>query len=416
MKKIIYFLSAFMLTLSMQSCFQEDKELFDRPTALRVEEAAQEIKSLLESSPNGWLLEYYTGKQYSGGGYNMLMNFKDGRVDVSSDIAPADSVSHSSWDIKKDQGIVISIDTYNEIFHAMSNPSSSAVDGQEADYEFVVLRQTQDSIYVRGKKFGNKMVLTRIADGTNWKDYIEKSRQVVDSIADYYKTKAGTEFHIDYANRRFYIGNDAVGKAFRAVPEGIIFQDTINIDGQTISSLNMNTKTCNMSNDVLGTINYEIKPLSNYLKDGTWYISTGKISPLVSSYCKYAAAGMKTRGFSFGYLSFGPIGNLWCINVGLLRNSDYNLFNAYYSYTMTGTNTIKLTNGTSDQYGNGDFVNENLGGEYMFGMFGTGSDSSTWKLTTDNTKRPTYIHWEDSSNPRRYFNVVRDMITFPFGE
>ena len=39
-----------------------------------------EYKALLESNENGWLFEYYPQKDQAYGGYNYILQFKDGYV------------------------------------------------------------------------------------------------------------------------------------------------------------------------------------------------------------------------------------------------------------------------------------------------------------------------------------------------
>ena len=80
MKKILLGSAVALATLSLQSCLTDDKELFDESAANRIEAVVAADKQLLESATNGWQLHYYTGKQYTGGGYTMFVKFKDGKA------------------------------------------------------------------------------------------------------------------------------------------------------------------------------------------------------------------------------------------------------------------------------------------------------------------------------------------------
>ena len=82
----------------------------------------------------------------------MFMKFKSGKAYVSSDIAPGSMVTSSSYDVISDRGPVITFNTYNMIMHYLASPSMSNVEGEQGDYEFVITKTTQDSIYVKGKK------------------------------------------------------------------------------------------------------------------------------------------------------------------------------------------------------------------------------------------------------------------------
>ena len=124
------------VSFTMQSCLHDNEETFDRSAAERIDDAVSNAKNILLSADNGWHLEYYLGIDYAYGGYNFLINFgSDGKASVASEIAPSDMTTSSSWDIVKDQGPVLTFDTYNEIMHYLAQPYQDDVDGLEGDYE-----------------------------------------------------------------------------------------------------------------------------------------------------------------------------------------------------------------------------------------------------------------------------------------
>ena len=61
MKKRFLYLMLAVVAFSMQSCLHDDNDVFDKSAAERIDEAVANAKSVLESSPNGWHLEYYLG-------------------------------------------------------------------------------------------------------------------------------------------------------------------------------------------------------------------------------------------------------------------------------------------------------------------------------------------------------------------
>ena len=71
----------------------------------------------------------------------------NGKAYASSDIAPADSVATSSYDVIKDKGPVLTFNTENGIMHFLAQPYQNDVDGEQGDYEFVIMRTTNDSIF-----------------------------------------------------------------------------------------------------------------------------------------------------------------------------------------------------------------------------------------------------------------------------
>lgn len=183
MKKFFTYMILAATTLLSQSCLFEDKELFEDSAAQRLDKATAETRELLESSPNGWLLEYYLGSEYSHGGFNFLVRFENGKASVSGEIAsPVTWVETSSYGIVRDQGIVISFDTYNPIFHHLCEPQQSQVDGYEGDFELVVLSMDNDKIEVKGKKWGNHMTLTRMPEDKTWEETLNEIKEISDNI------------------------------------------------------------------------------------------------------------------------------------------------------------------------------------------------------------------------------------------
>lgn len=193
MKKILFSLWLVGAALTLQSCLHDDDEVFDTPAAQRIEETVQADKALLESAPNGWLFEYYLGEEAQYGGYTYLVRFENGKAYVSGDLADADLVTSSSYDVVKDMGPVLTFNTYNEIMHFNSQPYQDMVDGYEGDYEFLILSATQDSIKLKGKKWGNHMLLTRLPESVVWEDYLNEVDSIKNIINYTYGIHAGTD-------------------------------------------------------------------------------------------------------------------------------------------------------------------------------------------------------------------------------
>ena len=278
MKKIILGTALAFVALTMTSCLHDNEELFDTPAAERLEQAVKADKELLESAANGWQMRYYTGRDYTGGGYTMYMKFKNGKASVSSDIAPASMVTTSSYDVTKDQGPVLTFNTYNVILHYLAQPYQSDVDGEQGDYEFVITRTTQDSIYVTGKKWGNKFVMTRVPADQSWKESINKMQSIIYAMPFSYMPAASTSEQdrvmIDPTLRRIYIGDDVVdGVPFYMTTEGIAMQTPVTIAGKEVSELKYNAtaKTLTSADGALtlnNTLPAGYRPMSEFV--GTW--------------------------------------------------------------------------------------------------------------------------------------------------
>lgn len=75
-KNIIYSLLLALSLIGLQSCLHDDTKLFDKPTAVRLDQAVKETRELLEGADAGWQLNYYTGRNYSNGANTLLFKFK----------------------------------------------------------------------------------------------------------------------------------------------------------------------------------------------------------------------------------------------------------------------------------------------------------------------------------------------------
>lgn len=229
MKKFLLYIMVLAGMMSMQSCLHDDKELFGESAADRLDHATEETRQILESSESGWALQYYLGDEYTGGGCTYLVKFKNGKADVSLDIADPSEVTHSSYDVIKDQGPVLTFNTYNALMHYFANPTTDGTtDG--GDFEFVIMNVTNDEIDLKGRTTGNKMKLVRLPEGTDWATYINSISEFEQNMFSSYKliTDGKTEGVVtfDMDERRFsYISSDStvsITSPFCVTPNGVV--------------------------------------------------------------------------------------------------------------------------------------------------------------------------------------------------
>ncbi len=175
MKKIYYLLYLATAVL-FAACTNEEDDLFDTSSALRADAAIAADTKILTDAANGWMMEYFPEAQQSYGGYNVLLKFgTDGKVTVASELYENSDITTSLYSVKQSAGIVLSFDTYNEIFHFFSDPSDPAgVGGNgyglEGDYDFLILEATAEKVTLKGKKTGGIAVLTPMKE--DWEEYI----------------------------------------------------------------------------------------------------------------------------------------------------------------------------------------------------------------------------------------------------
>lgn len=251
MKKIIFALAVALASFGLQSCSLHDEtDVFGKPAAERVDEAIQSDKQLLESAQNGWKLTYYTGEEYSGGGYTYLIKFHDGNATVAGDMAgKSDSTCTSSYNVIADESIVLTFDTHNPLIHKFGTPTSSSISGEEGDYEFVVLDVTQDSIFLKGRKWGNKMVMSRIPENVSWTAQLDSIQQVADGV--YYNNRLvyqndsiGTFWFDDYTRRAVMrVNGDSISMPYTVTTTGVKLMDPVIVKNQTLQEFTFNKDT-----------------------------------------------------------------------------------------------------------------------------------------------------------------------------
>lgn len=274
MKNIINSILIGTAVLGLSACsLHDDTELFGEPAAERLEKNVAADKTLLESAANGWELHLWTGKDYSGGGYTYFMKFANDKVTVSSDIAPANMKTTSSYDVISDQGPVLTVNTYNEVFHYLAEPSMDDDDGEQQDYEFVIMRTTNDSIYLRGKKWGNHMVMTRVAESTSWEDEINKIQQMDDDLMRTFSLVEGNDTlgGVSLGDDRILTYTDKSG--YKKIPyyvstKGITLLQPLEVNGKALQELDYDADDMSLNPDgaTAQGLKLSVKLPKNYMK------------------------------------------------------------------------------------------------------------------------------------------------------
>ena len=123
MKKILNILMILALTVVYTSCSNEVDDVFDKSSALRIQEALKNYKTILTTPANGWLMEYYGNTDY--GGYNMFVKFSDNdMVEVANEVYGAGKTATSHYKLEQSGGVILSFDEFNEVFHFFSDPDN----------------------------------------------------------------------------------------------------------------------------------------------------------------------------------------------------------------------------------------------------------------------------------------------------
>lgn len=160
MKKLLIFS---LFSALFVSCLKEEDDKFSQSASERLEAAVAEAKTALQSAANGWHMEIYPAADCIYGGYNVFLKFNaDGTVVAASENFAASQTATSYYTVEGESGAVLSFDTYNDIFHFYSSPSTGAEQGigtanggLEGDSDFVVMEASPEFIKLKGRKSGN---------------------------------------------------------------------------------------------------------------------------------------------------------------------------------------------------------------------------------------------------------------------
>ena len=219
MKKI-FRISALLMILPLvaTSCFKnEEDDIFDNSAAERLNEASSEYAKILTDKGGKWAMEYFASESMQGFVY--VMTFRpNGTVTISGEnpyigavitgngqTSMAYGSADSQWDIIRDNGPVLSFSSYNKYFHLFSTPEDilgSAFGtglsgrGYEGDYEFTLMKYSNDTLYIDGKKRALSMIMTRLPEDTDDRTYLD---EIVAEKGKYFSSKIPRVF-VAYPN------------------------------------------------------------------------------------------------------------------------------------------------------------------------------------------------------------------------
>lgn len=306
MKNKFLYIYSLWIALIFVSCSSHEDEVFDKSASQRIAEAVNIDNEVLESATNGWELHYYTGKDYSRNGYTFLVKFKNGKAIVAADFAGSDSTSTSKYELKRDRGVILTFNTFNEIMHEMAQAFPSNVDGEQGDYEFLILKATRDSVLLKGKKWDNHMTMTRLPDNVNWKERLDSIINIEENIPSLFTIKGRNNetlgrMILDGSTRQL---TGTIGDAQTPFSTIVSFSNNkmvlaqnIKIDGKEYSSFNFNNNISTLTNGDIkleGEFPENFKPMSFW--EGLWRINNTSGNILLEL--------VKTRGRLVGTLIF----------------------------------------------------------------------------------------------------------------
>lgn len=248
MKKLKYIGMAVCMVFCASACINEEEDLFNESAAQRMNKAVNTNSELLESSAEGWVMDFYPSDG-SMGGFTHTVVFKDGTASMTSEVTLSNSSTGESWpagtivkslyQVKAEQECLLTFDTYNLLFHFWSEPrGSDSPSGYQSDYEFAFKKVGNDTILLKGKKYGNRMQLIRLKEPAA--DYLNKVMAVAETMAASPRMRlvvAGKEYSCFLINKQFTCEvegeEEEISMAYIFTENGIRLYEPLTINGVT---------------------------------------------------------------------------------------------------------------------------------------------------------------------------------------
>ena len=423
MKKIYHLALMLMAFFALASCTPTVDDVFDKSSAERISTTTDENMQVLTGATNGWVMQYYAGSLY--GGYNVLCKFNaDQTVTASSEMVAPDSVFTSHFKLEQSQGIVLSFDAHNPIFHYFSdphNPDNIGEDGKgmEGDFEFRVLKANADSVILQGKKHNRRIVMTPLASNVTWKDYLTKIEEIEEKMTfKYFNYIVGTDtvriapsYHTMPIPNTDKDGNTAdVDVNYIYTLDGIQLYKPYEINGNTITGFKYNANGSNLfSENSNGNIflGEAVVPLSEQLISGDWYLKMSAMGKLGQKYwgvipdiqqqlgeeLKMTALTTVSGRFGFYFVS-GKYAGFIHIDYTLIDDSHIQL-------KVPGT-------GTS----NGTWYLTNAHYNYLVEPFGY-TKARTFEVKGNDPKSPTELTLTEIGNADNVITIFASPISAP---
>lgn len=245
------------------ACSNEEDNVFSDSAANRLTLSITDYSDLLKSSKDGWAMQFFPS-ELEMGGIAMTAKFDGSEVELRSEnsisyngqsIATGSPVQ-SMYSVKSEQGIILTFNTYNVLLHYYSQPKDpDDVDGYASDYEFVFQRVSEgrDSIFLKGKKYGNMMTLVKLSSDAE--KYISNVHSVDTAVAMLPRTKfvvGEKKHHISFNGHKLILTpegeseENAITLPYVYNDKGFRLYEPLVLDGKSYSNFEYNAENGNI--------------------------------------------------------------------------------------------------------------------------------------------------------------------------
>lgn len=403
------------------SCTSGVEDVFDKPAAERVADAISEDMQVLTSATNGWKMEYYAMEDY--GGYNVLCKFNaDSTATVESDKRGPGQSYTSHFKIDQSQGVILSFDEYNPIFHLFSDPGdplqvSIPGKGMEGDFEFRVMSVTQDTIVLKGKKHEQTIVMSRLADNFNWDDFLGDVATTENNMSAgvYNMVIGGDTLRVTPYYRSLNFVDPATGNTimmpYIQTPTGFQLKDTLNYAGKVITGFAFSGDGIylNPADPTVKLLPVTV-PIAQQFVNGLWYIKKTNLGEYAQPYWDIVDEAAEATGYPLNEAMFGNVNFSSGLKFGLMFDGGDGYYGMYtYDCMIVSDDEVALE--FNGRYTYGGLLNLNDYG-FIYGTFPFGYDSRTFKLTTDNVANPSYVTLTDESDPTNVITLSASEVPY----
>lgn len=251
--KIIVFALIALPALVLQSCLKDDDDKFSESASARMDTYLSEAQQALMNAPYGWALDYYPESSQSYGGYEYTVKFGADSAAVRFENAFSDGEQISLYSMKKNDGPVLSFDTYNSFIHYFATPSSDLNEGYNGDFEFVIDSIGEDKVKVHGTRNHNVLYFRKLTESAA--TYMEK---VVETGDNFLLGSAALSIGGEAVNASFDVSDrqvvfatatDTIQTAYTYTDKGLRFYQPVTINGVTVEELTYDDDALTLTGD-----------------------------------------------------------------------------------------------------------------------------------------------------------------------
>lgn len=432
MKKIFWLLLA--LPFIFQSCLKDDEDIFPDSAADRMDKALKQDKEVLVGATNGWIMEYFPEKTQKYGGYTILVKFDaNDEVTVSTERGGAGVTETSMYALIGDSGPVLSLNTHNSLFHYFSEPKNPdgigpADSGMAGDYEFLILEATPEKVTLKGKKTGNRIIMTPIAADTDWKELMQQylDTDAKDMAQAYAVNISGVEASASVSYRTITVtypgeNNEVVRStgSYRIVPSGIVFYEPLSLNGIKVSEMQLTQgadKEVILSDSKTGIVFTEILPEAvDQLLSGNWYFHYDNLGTYGKGqwdieFTKYLFPNQ--RDIYYAYL--GVLSGYYGFCFAGVKDNTAEPGVLIYSYKKLAGDRLSLQYAGSVAGSGLDYWNNYAIYNLARPLGVSNTSTKTFTVVTNDKRQPTLITLTDNDNPDNVFTLSAKTIYWPY--